>query len=213
MFICIQYSEKKCQFFFTCYILSLIISTDLQNPQKTQAIHIKSINYKTFSLHARLFIGCQSLAEVPTILPMIDCVFNKKSGALCTQRIPLRQQKRQGPALRSACLGKTTQQLKICYFTVSASLLPALKRATFRALMVMGFPVWGLRPWRAALLVTENVPKPTRVTLSPFFKAAVTASSIPPRVFSAAALLMPPAFAIFSTNSLLFIPFLPPREF
>ena len=55
------------------------------------------------------------------------------------------------------------------------SSLPALKRATFLALILITAPVCGLRPVRAALLVTEKVPKPTRVTLPPPFKVLVTA--------------------------------------
>ena len=35
-------------------------------------------------------------------------------------------------------------------------------------------PVRGLRPVVAARLATENVPKPTRRTSSPFFNALVT---------------------------------------
>ena len=54
--------------------------------------------------------------------------------------------------------------------------LPALKRATFFALILIASPVCGLRPVLAARLDTEKVPKPTKVTLSPFFKDLVTAS-------------------------------------
>ena len=55
--------------------------------------------------------------------------------------------------------------------------MPALKRATFLALIFIVAPVCGLRPVRAARLDTEKVPKPTNVTLPPPFKVFVTAST------------------------------------
>lgn len=54
--------------------------------------------------------------------------------------------------------------------------LLALNFATFFALIFISSPVKGLRPFLAALLLTENVPKPTNVNLSPLFKAFVTPS-------------------------------------
>jgi len=44
--------------------------------------------------------------------------------------------------------------------TVPASALPALNLATFLALILIVAPVCGLRPVRAARLLTENEPKP-----------------------------------------------------
>src|ERR1041384_1369489 len=55
--------------------------------------------------------------------------------------------------------------------------LPALNLATLRALILITAPVCGLRPLRAALLLTEKVPKPTSVTLPPPFNVLVTAST------------------------------------
>src|SRR5437868_10305278 len=54
--------------------------------------------------------------------------------------------------------------------------MPGVNLATLRAAILISDPVWGLRPLRALRWDTENVPKPTRVTRSPFFKAAVTPS-------------------------------------
>src|SRR6185295_251893 len=59
-------------------------------------------------------------------------------------------------------------------FTFLASSVPALNFATFFALILISFPVRGLRPLRAARLETENVPKPTKVTLPPFDSVAPT---------------------------------------
>ena len=63
------------------------------------------------------------------------------------------------------------------HYNLADSSLPALNLATFFALIFITAPVWGLRPLRAALLDTENVPKPTRVTFPPPFKVLVTAST------------------------------------
>ncbi len=54
---------------------------------------------------------------------------------------------------------------------------PALNRATFFALILMTAPVWGCGRYGHALLETEKVPKPTRVTLPPPFRVFVTAST------------------------------------
>jgi len=51
---------------------------------------------------------------------------------------------------------------------------PAENFTVFLAGILMALPVWGLRPVRAARLPALKAPKPTRVTLSPFFKDAVT---------------------------------------
>src|SRR3954470_11598731 len=66
-------------------------------------------------------------------------------------------------------------------------------------------PVWGLRPVRAWRLLTEKVPKPTRVTLSPLFKVLVTASTKESRASLACVLEIPASSAILATNSALFI--------
>src|SRR3954452_12204974 len=66
-------------------------------------------------------------------------------------------------------------------------------------------PVCGLRPVRAWRLLTEKVPKPTRVTLSPLFKVLVTASTKESRASLACVLEITPSSAILATNSALFI--------
>src|SRR5215469_4915759 len=64
------------------------------------------------------------------------------------------------------------------YFLLTCFLssTPGVNLATRRAAILMTPPVWGLRPLRALRCETEKVPKPTRVTRSPFFSALVTAS-------------------------------------
>jgi putative acetyltransferase len=83
--------------------------------------------------------------------------------------------------------------------------LPALNLATFFALILITAPVWGLRPLRAALLDTEKVPKPTRVTLFPDFRVLVTASTKESRQSFAWVFVMPASSAIFAINSALFM--------
>ena len=58
-------------------------------------------------------------------------------------------------------------RLNINYLTASANSAPALNLATFLAGILIAFLVAGLIPVRAALLATEKVPKPTKLTLSP----------------------------------------------
>src|ERR1700712_3028367 len=85
------------------------------------------------------------------------------------------------------------------------SSLPALNLATFLALILITAPVCGLRPLRAALLLTENVPKPTSVTLPPPFKVLVTASTKESKEALACVLVTPASSAILAINSALFI--------
>src|SRR5690554_8140863 len=59
------------------------------------------------------------------------------------------------------------------YLTASFRALPALKPGTLEAAILISAPVCGLRPVRAARSFTEKVPKPIRVTWSPFFRAPV----------------------------------------
>lgn len=66
-------------------------------------------------------------------------------------------------------------------------------------------PVAGLRPFLADLLVTENVPKPTSVTLSPAFKVLVTPSIKDFRAAVACTFVSPTSPAILLTNPALFI--------
>src|SRR6185295_16310121 len=91
-----------------------------------------------------------------------------------------------------------------CYNEPERSLL-ALNLATFLALILMVSPLKGLRPVRAALLETEKVPKPTKVSLSPLFKVLVTPSWKESRAAAAATLVMPASSAILLINSALFI--------
>lgn len=60
-------------------------------------------------------------------------------------------------------------RLKVNY-TLEANSEPALNFTTFLALILISFPVCGLRPMRAARLVTLKEPKPTKPIRSPFSK-------------------------------------------
>src|SRR6187551_2588581 len=91
------------------------------------------------------------------------------------------------------------------HYNFADNSLPALNLATFLALILITAPVCGLRPLRAALLETENVPKPTNVTLPLPFKVFVTASTKESNVAFACVFVMPASSAIFAINSALFI--------
>ena len=65
--------------------------------------------------------------------------------------------------------------------------------------------VCGLRPVRAALSLTANVPKPTRATLSPSARAAVIASNVAATAASASFFDNSAFAATAATNSVLFI--------
>src|SRR5574340_1084653 len=82
---------------------------------------------------------------------------------------------------------------------------PAVKRGTVDAAILISAPVCGLRPVRAARLEDLKVPKPTRVTVSPFETALTTASRMASSALPAAALLMSASVAATSINSDLFM--------
>src|SRR5450631_4129295 len=94
--------------------------------------------------------------------------------------------------------------------TCFLSSTPGVNLATFRAAILMTPPVRGLRPLRALRWETENVPKPTSVTRSPFLSASVTASIRVSMAAAALVLVMPVEAAIFSTRSPLFM--MAPRQ-
>src|SRR5665647_2687399 len=85
------------------------------------------------------------------------------------------------------------------------SSLPALNLATFLALILITAPVCGLRPLRAALLLTEKVPKPTSVTLPPPLRVLVTAVVKESKAALACVLVTPASSAILAISSALFI--------
>src|SRR4051812_1015389 len=62
--------------------------------------------------------------------------------------------------------------------TACLSLAPALNRGAFDASMVMGSPVAGLTPRRAARSATENFPKPVMLTSDPEASASSMASRV-----------------------------------
>ena len=91
----------------------------------------------------------------------------------------------------------------------SLSAFPDLKPGTFEALILIVSPVRGLRPFLAARLRTEKVPKPTSVTESPFLSAFVIAVIALSMARPAAAFDMSAEFATASISSALFIILLP----
>lgn len=88
--------------------------------------------------------------------------------------------------------------------TASFSSLPALKVGRFEAGILIVSPVRGLRPVVAARLETENVPKPTRRTSSPFFREALMQSITASRAVWAFVLGRSACFATASISSDLF---------
>src|SRR5687768_13020451 len=118
-----------------------------------------------------------------------------------------RKQRRKGkrPFAPLLSLRLCVKQLKCKHYNFPCNSLPALNLATFFALILITAPVWGLRPLRAALLETEKVPKPTRVTLPPPFRVLVTASITESRHAFACVFVMPASSATLEINSALFI--------
>src|SRR5574344_1549212 len=86
----------------------------------------------------------------------------------------------------------------------SFSAFPGRNLGTLAALILMVSPVRGLRPVRSARFPTENVPKPTRDTVPPFFKVFLTASNVDSKARVAAALEISASLAMYSINSVLF---------
>ncbi len=85
--------------------------------------------------------------------------------------------------------------------TAFFSSAPGVNFATRRAAILMVAPVCGLRPLRAFLCDTENVPNPINATLSPFLRAAVTLSTAVSIAVVACALLIWQAPAMRSKRS------------
>src|SRR5574341_1202874 len=83
------------------------------------------------------------------------------------------------------------------------NVLPAEKRGTLVAAILMASPVRGLRPMRALRLDTAKVPNPTRETRWPFLSAPVTPVTKALSAFPADVLVIPAEFAILSINSAL----------
>ena len=69
-----------------------------------------------------------------------------------------------------ACLFFISKNI-INYLTASLNFLPAENAGTVLAAIFNSLPVCGFLPILAALFLDSNVPKPTRVTLSPFLTA------------------------------------------
>lgn len=90
---------------------------------------------------------------------------------------------------------------KLYYFIASFNAFPAENLGVFLAAIFIGSPVRGFLPFRAFLFETENVPKPTRVTLFPFFRDFVIAPMKEFKALSADAFDTSASFAILSTSS------------
>ncbi len=88
--------------------------------------------------------------------------------------------------------------------TASFRPFPALKRGFRDAAISIVSPVLGLRPLRAARSPTENVPKPTKLTVSPLRRPCVMASNTASTARAAEALLRSACSATFSISSDLF---------
>jgi putative acetyltransferase len=90
------------------------------------------------------------------------------------------------------------------YFTADLSALPAVNFGTFVAGIFISAPVCGLRPFLAFLLLMEKVPKPTRVTLSPFFRALMMCLTQVSIAFPAAAFDILALIACYRINEICF---------
>src|SRR5688500_17206446 len=87
--------------------------------------------------------------------------------------------------------------------TESFSTLPALNLGWVDSLICIGSPVRGLRPVEALRFEQEKVPKPTRRTSSPRFKALVIASNTPSTARLASLLPSPVVSATVAISSCL----------
>lgn len=85
--------------------------------------------------------------------------------------------------------------------SMSLKAFPAVNLGTFFAAIFMVGPVSGFFLVLAFLFASENVPKSTRATLSPFLTAFMIASIAPSSAFVAHALVHLDAAAIFSIRS------------
>src|SRR5437867_183017 len=97
---------------------------------------------------------------------------------------------------------RSTYRPRLTAFLSSA---PGTNFETFLAGIFRGAPVWGLRPVLALRELTEKVPKPTSVTLLPFFSVDTTPSSAELRALLAWSFEIFASFAILSINSPLFM--------
>ena len=77
------------------------------------------------------------------------------------------------------------------YNTASFNPLPAENTGTFLALILIAFPVRGLRPVLAFLFFTEKLPNPMRLTFSPLASAPLMASITASTAATASFLLIP----------------------
>jgi hypothetical protein len=93
--------------------------------------------------------------------------------------------------------------------TTALRVAPALKAGALLALIFIASPVPGFQPFRAEGFLTSNVPKPTRATLSPFFRVEVMMSISAPMALSASTFVLFVFVAIAAINSVRFmmIPF------
>jgi hypothetical protein len=92
----------------------------------------------------------------------------------------------------------------ITQFTASFRVFPALNPGTFTFSILMGNPVWGLRPIRSSRVLIENFPNPTKVMDSPLLRVEVTISVNASRARAVFDLDILALFAMALTNSDLF---------
>src|SRR5579863_1050312 len=143
--------------------------------------------------------GSAARVQSPTFgaqSPPLDC--------LSSAFLSIHKEKRQG---RPPAVFRNRQFRILRYFLLTAffSSAPGVNFATLRAAILMVAPVCGLRPLRAFLCDTENVPKPISATRSPFFSAPVMLSTAVSIAVPACALLIPAPPAMRSMRSALFI--------
>src|SRR3546814_9676396 len=93
----------------------------------------------------------------------------------------------------------------VANYSFAFSCPEALNRTDLDAAILIGSPVCGLRPLRAARLLTLKVPKPTIVKPPSFFIALPIASNTASTASPAAALVQPAVSRTISIRSALFI--------
>ena len=123
--------------------------------------------------------------------------------------IAWRKKCRAAEAALTPCFQGVRQRPRLTAFFNSA---PGTNFVTFLAGIFKGAPVCGLRPVLALRELTEKVPKPTSVTLLPFFNVDTTPSIAEFRALLAWTFEIFESFAILSINSPLFICVLPPSD-
>src|SRR5450759_3236107 len=161
----------------------LVRKNDTITSSKTFGSVSRKILIKHYTVHAemrRAGIGTQSNFKSLESMPVS------------------RTSKTQPPRCPGGCYGNN---YFLAPFTAAFNVAPALNAGALEALILIASPVPGFRPFRAARFLTSKVPKPTKATLSPIFRAAVMMSISAPMALSASTFVLFVFVAIAAINS------------